>query len=78
MRQNTVVLKEIQTIDIMYSHLQRVVTDHCIASVQTDRLHIYLKHELIMNKHQKVFHINRGTHHFSSLILEKLISLICG
>ncbi len=35
--------------------------------------HIYLKHEINMNKHQKVFYFNLGTHHFSSLSSPKLI-----
>ncbi len=32
--------------------------------------HIYVKHEMNINKHQKVFY--RGTHHFSSLSPPKL------
>ncbi len=49
--------------------LQCVVTYHCIASVQTHEPFVfsYLKHEMNMNKHQKVFYFNRGTHYFSSL-----------
>ncbi len=41
--------------------------------VNRSSFHIYLKHEMNMNKHQKVFYFNRGTHHFSSLSPPKLI-----
>ncbi len=38
-----------------------------------ESFHIYLNPEINMNKHQKVFNFNRGTHHFSSLSPPKLI-----
>ncbi len=37
-----VILKEIQTIKYSFVALQCVVTDHCIASVQTRREHLSL------------------------------------
>ncbi len=41
--------------------------------------HIYLKHEMDMNKHQKVFYFNRETFYkFKSTEVNLLTCLICG
>ncbi len=41
--------------------------------VNRTSFHIYIKHEMNMNKHQKVFYFNRRTQHFSSLNPQKLM-----
>ncbi len=41
--------------------------------VNRSSFHIYIKHEININKHQKVFYFNRGTHQFSSVSPPKLI-----
>ncbi len=76
---NWVIFKEIQTINTVFVALQCVVTHAVLPQfkhVNRSSFHIYLKHELNMNKHQKVFYFNRGTHHFSSLSPPKLSALL--
>ncbi len=41
--------------------------------VNRSSFHIYLKHEMNMNKHQEVFYFNCRTHHVSSVSPPKLI-----
>ncbi len=53
--------------------LQCVVTDHCIASVQTCEPIVFSYLPKARYEHQKVFYFSRGTHHFSSRSPPKLI-----
>ncbi len=68
---NCVSFKEIQTINTVLWLFS--VSWQISSNTWTDNPHIYLKHEMNINKHQKVFYFNRGTHHFSSVSSPKLI-----
>ncbi len=73
---NCVIFKEIQTINTILwlfnvSWLITVLPQ--FKHVNRSSFHIYLKHEMNMNKHQKVFYFNGGTHYFSSLSPPKLM-----
>ncbi len=73
---NCVIFKEIQTINTvlcLFNVSWQITVLPQFKHVNRSSFHIYLKHEINMNKHQKVFYFNRGTHHFSSLIPPKLM-----
>ncbi len=73
---NWVIFKEIQTINTvlwLFNVSWQITVLPQYKHVNRSSLHIYLKHEMNMNKHQKAFYFNRGTHHFSSLSPQKLI-----
>ncbi len=73
---NWVKFKEIQTINTvlwLFNVLWQITVLPQFKHVNLSSFHIYLKHEMNMNKHQKVFYFNRGTHHFSSVSPPKLI-----
>ncbi len=79
---NRVIFKEIQTINTvlwLFSVSWQIAVLPQFNHVNRSSFHIYIKHEITINKHQKVFYFNHGTHHFSSLSPPKLIyCLICG
>ncbi len=67
---NWVIFKEIQTINTvlwLFNVSWQITVLPQFKHVNRSSFHIYLKHEINMNKHQKVFNFNSGTHHFSSL-----------
>ncbi len=67
---NCVIFKEIKTINTvlwLFNVSWQITVLPQFKHVNRSSFHIYLKHEMNMNKHQKVFYFNRGTHHFSSL-----------
>ncbi len=73
---NCVIFKEIQTINTvlwLFNVSWQITVLPQFKHVNRSSFHIYLKHEINMNKHQKVFYFNRGTHHFSSLNPQKLM-----
>ncbi len=73
---NCVIFKEIQTINTALWLLNvswQITVLPQFKHVNRSSFHIYLKHEINMNKHQKVFYFNRGTHNFSSSSPPKLI-----
>ncbi len=73
---NWIIFKEIQTINTilwLFNMLWQITVLPQFKHVNRSSFHIYLKHEMNMNKHQKVFYFNLGTHHFSSLSPPKLI-----
>ncbi len=64
---NWVIFKEIKTINTVLWLFNAVVTDIVLPQfkhVIRSSFHIYLKHEMNMNKHQKVFYFNHGTPFF--------------
>ncbi len=72
----TVIFKEIQTINNSFVSLNvswQITVLPQFKHVNRSSFHIYLKHEMNMNKHQKEFYFNCGTHHFSSLNPQKLM-----
>ncbi len=76
---NCAIFKEIQTIKPvlwLFNVLWQITVLPHFKHVNQSSFHIYLKHEINMNKHQKVFYFNRGTHHFSSLTPPKLSALL--
>ncbi len=72
---NCVIFKEIQKINtvLWLFHVSWQITVLPPFKHVNESFHIYFKPEINMNKHQKVFNFNRGTHHFSSLNPPKLI-----
>ncbi len=73
---NWVILKEIQTINTvlwLFNVSWQITVLTQFKYVNRSCFPIYLKHEMNMNKHQKVFYFNRGKHYFSSLCPRKLI-----
>ncbi len=72
---NCVIFKEIKTNTVLwlFNVSWQITVLPQFKHVIRSSFHIYLKHEMNMNKHQKVFYFNRGTHHFSSLNPQKLI-----
>ncbi len=73
---NWVIFKEIQTINTvlwLFNVLWQITVLPQFKHVNRSSFHIYSKHEMNMNKHQKVFYFNRGTHHFSSSSPPKLM-----
>ncbi len=73
---NRVIFKEIKTINTvlwLFNVSWQIIVLPQFKHVNRTSFHIYLKHEMNMNKHQKVFYFNRGTHHFSSLNPQKLM-----
>ncbi len=73
---NGVIFKEIQTINTvlwLFNVSWQITVLPQFKHVIRSSFHNYLKHEINMNKHQKVFYFNRGTHHFSSLNPQKLM-----
>ncbi len=73
---NRVILKKIKTINTvlwLFNVSWQITVLPQFKHVNRSSFHIYLKYEMNMNKHQKVFYFNRGTHHFSSLNPQKLI-----
>ncbi len=73
---NCVIFKEIQTINTalwLINVSWQITVLPQFKHVNRSSFHIYLKHEINMNKHQKVFYFNRGTHNFSSSSPPKLI-----
>ncbi len=76
---NWVIFKEIQTINTvlwLFNVSWHIAVLPQFKHVNRSSFHSYLKHELNMSKHQKVFYFNRGTHHFSSLSPPKLSALL--
>ncbi len=74
---NCVILKEIQTINIvfwLFNVLWQITVLPQFKHMNRSSFHIYLKHEINMNKYHKVFNFNHGTHNFSSL---SPLNLIC-
>ncbi len=73
---NCVILKEIQTINIvlwLFNVSWKITVLPQFKQVNRSSFHIYLKHEMNMNEHQKVFNFYHGVDHFSSLSPPKLI-----
>ncbi len=73
---NCVIFKEIQIINTilwLFNVSWQITVLPQFKHVNRSSFHIYLKHEMNMNKHQKVFYFNHGTHHFSSLNPQKLM-----
>ncbi len=67
---NCVIFKEIKTINTvlcLFNVSWQITVLPQFKHVNRSSFHVYIKHEMNMNKHQKVFYFNRGTHHFSSL-----------
>ncbi len=67
---NLVIFKEIQTINTvlwLFNVSWQITVLPYFKHVHRSSFHIYVKHEMYMNKHQKVFYFNRGTHHFLSV-----------
>ncbi len=79
---NCVILKEIQTINIvlcLFNVSWQITLMPQFNHVNRSSFHIYLKHDLNMNKHQKVFHFNHRTPFFKckSIKVNLLFWLIC-
>ncbi len=73
---NCVIFKEIKTINTvlwLFNVSWQITVLPQFKHVNRSSFHIYLKHEMNMNKHQKVFYFNRGTQHFSRLNPQKLM-----
>ncbi len=81
---NWVILKEIQTINTvlcLFNMPWQITVLPQFKHMNWSSFRIYLKHEMNMNKRQKVFYFNRGTHHlfkFKSTEVNLLFCLICG
>ncbi len=80
---NWVIFKEIKTINTvlwLFNASWQIIVLPQFKHVIRSSFHIYLKHEMNMNKHQKVFYFNHGTPFFKckSTEVNLLFCLICG